>query len=163
MFKENYGEPDFLPNGEQLENVTEQVLDALGGQADKMAGEQFFANSEQEHKAAYINSGASLEDCLKHFCSTEPLQDADNLYYCEKCEALVRATGEKYTGSPALRRILLFKPNDTLVINLKRFTQGSYSIHKNSERVPFPSTLDLSPYVLHSIPYEGGDSKQWVY
>lgn len=77
------------------------------------------------------------------------MQDAANLYYCEKCNAEAKKNEESYIGSPALRRMMLYKPNSTLVINLKRFTQATWSIHKNSERVPFPAVLDLAPYVLH--------------
>lgn len=75
--------------------------------------------------------------------------DQANLYYCDKCSKEAKSKEEVYEGSPALRRMMLYKPNDTLVINLKRFTQATWSIHKNSDRVPFPAVLDLAPYVLH--------------
>lgn len=83
-----------------------------------------------------------LEDCLKHFCQKEEL-DEDNAWFCTHCKENVNA----------LKITKLWTTPDILIIHLKRFTyshrrKGGMQRCKIEDIVDFPvDGLDLGPFM----------------
>ena len=44
------------------------------------------------------------------------------------------------------KQLLIHKLPQVLILHLKRFTIGAYTVTKNKARVTFPPVLDMAPY-----------------
>ncbi|CAA7049730.1 unnamed protein product [Microthlaspi erraticum] len=89
-----------------------------------------------------ISKADTLEKALKRFTTFELLDDGAKVYQCEKCKQKVKA----------IKQLTIFKaPPYVLTIHLKRF-EAHRSV-KINKKVPFPSALDMRPFVTG--PYEG--------
>jgi ubiquitin carboxyl-terminal hydrolase 4/11/15 len=84
----------------------------------------------------------SLEQCLDHFTSEEIL-DKDNMWVCPMCR----------DPKQALKKLLILKSPEVLIIHLKRFKKevyrnGTVGSIKVTTAIDFPlHNLDLSPYI----------------
>jgi len=78
------------------------------------------------------------------------MNDKDNLYQCEHCTIEKYGKGSKKTvKSAAITRSLIYEPPKNLVINLKRFVFGGYSLKKDKKPVHFPILLNIDKYCMH--------------
>lgn len=88
-----------------------------------------------------------LEDCLKHFCQKEEL-DEDNAWLCTNCKENVNA----------MKSTKLWTTPDVLIVHLKRFTfarrrrGGGMQRCKIEDIVDFPvDYLDLKPFMAENM------------
>jgi ubiquitin C-terminal hydrolase len=108
-------------------------VEDFSGTTKRFAGAEPALNQE-------IGSLASLESCLAAFTRCEPMTDRDNLYDCSRCKVKSRA----------IRRLLMAKPPEVLVLHLKRFSSSGRHAVKLTSFVSYPHTLDISPYCIQT-------------
>lgn len=85
-------------------------------------------------------SAPDLQRCLSTFCREEIL-DANNKYFCVRCQKKVLATKQfSIRSCPPI-----------LTIHLKRFTN---QLRKDTRPVAYPQELDLSQYCGHPTKYK---------
>mmetsp|Transcript_12390 Transcript_12390/g.13564 ORF Transcript_12390/g.13564 Transcript_12390/m.13564 type:complete len:674 (+) Transcript_12390:107-2128(+) len=140
------------------------------------ANPQFFVNAESYYydmsdmkdyrvfephisrAASQDSSKTDLEHCLDQFITAETLDDPSNYYKCDECK---KQHGKEYKGSEATKKFAIFEPPQILVVHLKRFRQGTWSIQKNNKHVSFPFELNLNPYTIQVI--DGSDPQPTDY
>lgn len=83
---------------------------------------------------------ASLESCLTAFTRCESMVDRDNLYDCGRCKGKSRA----------IRRLLIAKLPEVLVLHLKRFSSSGRSAVKLTSFVSYPHILDISRFCVQT-------------
>ena len=105
---------------------------------DYPAGQTTRSLGEEPALPSDSDSSITVESCLRAFTRCEGLFDRNNLYDCLRCQG----------QNPAIRRLLLLRPPKVLVLHLKRFTNRGASPSKLSGFVPYPPTLDLTPYCV---------------
>jgi ubiquitin C-terminal hydrolase len=100
------------------------------------------------------HASARLAGCVQALCAPEVLE-GENAYLCGACDArLTRAA--QASGAPvppiaarvqsALKWLQIEAVPRTLTLHLKRFRATGRSVHKLEDSVPFPPSLDLTPF-----------------
>ena len=79
----------------------------------------------------------TLDNCFKLFSTPDTL-DEQNQWYCPHCKDFVCAD----------KKLDIWNTPELLIIQLKRFSGGGWSIRKDDTYVDFPDTLDMSKYTL---------------
>ena len=115
-------------------------------ESDFMTSGKRMSGQEPELNPDLTVNMSSVEGCLAAFTRCELMADRENLYSCDRCKGKSRA----------IRRLLIARPPEILVIHLKRFSTTGRHSTKLTSFVSYPAVLDITSYCVsaeHPVRY----------
>ncbi|XP_065907013.1 ubiquitin carboxyl-terminal hydrolase 16-like isoform X2 [Dysidea avara] len=137
---------------------------------DKAAFQNHLESNHFKYQNKSINQGkhlTDLEHSLMMYTDLDVL-DEDNKFICAKCTESNKSARPDASDDEVLalcqvsKQIMIHQLPPVLILHIKRFKIGPYSVTKDSKYVSFPPILDVAPYCTTDCLEEWGDSSSKI-